>query len=903
MRFIPGFWRKCRIAFRCLRIAVWLLVLATLLAGVWLNLVGLPDFLKTRLTATLRERGVELEFSRMRLSFLRGLVVENVHAGQLEATNSPTFSAQQVQLKLNYPALLHRTWQLDGLVLHHAQFSLPLSPTNVITLTNLQTELRFQADDTWSLDHFSAHFAGTQIAIRGEMAHAPEARKWKIFSGIGGEPGGEPSGAPGASQNSLKLFSDALKQIQFQDTPLLLVTIAGDARDVHSIQIRLNAAARAVRTPWFTANKFNVAADLTAPRTAPTNFAAADNFWTNLQPFRLAWVLRLGELHTAKLDASDLTCAGVWAAPELKVSQLSAQLARGKIEASATLDVSTRTVSFTNNSSFDPHALAALLPEKARAELAQISCPQPPQLNAGGQFKLPTWTAPADAWPDAIKNSLALNGEFAATNLARSDVLVDAVQTHFSFANLMLTLPDFTVAQGQTRLTVSGQLSEATQNFRCRFGGTFAAESVRPFLKNRGAVRSFGHLAFHEPLAFALEANGNLRSLNTVSASGQFALTNAAIRGQTVDRLTAGVTYSNLTVEFLQPQLVRADGAQFFSAAKVLLDLADEKILITDGVGRVEPMVVGRAIGPKTAEAMTPYQFLAVPDVRVNGWIPIKQTDGEVVQDAADLRVDIVGTTPFRWRRFETPAITGTIHWRKTDLIITNTVTECYGGTARGWGIFDVGPAAAGTDFQFFITGTNADFNRMATALWFSTNQVAGELSGTATVTRANSDDWRTWNGFGSAQLHKGLIWDVPIFGIISPALNTLLPGLELGNNRATEAAGNFVMTNGVIFTDSLVIQSAMARLDYVGTVDLEQKLQARVTAQLLRNTPVVGSLFSKLLWPVSKAFECEVTGTLGEPKPTPIHVPAKLLLLPLHPFRTVEEWFTPSPTNAPAGK
>jgi len=35
-------------------------------------------FLKTRLVATLHERGIELEFSRMRLRFERGIVAENV---------------------------------------------------------------------------------------------------------------------------------------------------------------------------------------------------------------------------------------------------------------------------------------------------------------------------------------------------------------------------------------------------------------------------------------------------------------------------------------------------------------------------------------------------------------------------------------------------------------------------------------------------------------------------------------------------------------------------------------------------------------------------------------------------------------------------------------------------------
>ncbi|MGD0745616.1 MAG: hypothetical protein ABSA45_10715, partial [Verrucomicrobiota bacterium] len=71
--------------------------------------------------------------------------------------------------------------------------------------------------------------------------------------------------------------------------------------------------------------------------------------------------------------------------------------------------------------------------------------------------------------------------------------------------------------------------------------------------------------------------------------------------------------------------------------------------------------------------------------------------------------------------------------------------------------------------------------------------------------------------------------------------------------------------------------------------VDLKENVNARVTAQLLRDTWVVGPLVSTALWPVSKLFEYHVTGTLRNPKPEPVYVP-KLLLMPLHPLRSLGE-------------
>jgi hypothetical protein len=71
----------------------------------------------------------------------------------------------------------------------------------------------------------------------------------------------------------------------------------------------------------------------------------------------------------------------------------------------------------------------------------------------------------------------------------------------------------------------------------------------------------------------------------------------------------------------------------------------------------------------------------------------------------------------------------------------------------------------------------------------------------------------------------------------------------------------------------------------------LKENVNARVTAQLLRDTWVVGPLMSTALWPVSKLFEYHVTGTLKNPKPEPVYVP-KFLLMPLHPIRSLEELF-----------
>lgn len=888
----PGFWRKCRFAFRCCRFTAWALVLLLLAAFGWLHEEGLPDFLKSRLVAALHERGVQLEFTRMRLSLVSGILCDNVRIGEARQGGA-ALTAREIELRLDYPALLHRRLQVDGLVLRRGKITYLLSDGDSLSLTNLESELRFENGDIWSLDQFKADFAGASFTLGGEVAHAPEFQKWKMFAGA-------KSADRGSMESSLKSLSDTLKQIHFRGKPRLNARLSGDARDVHSFTFSLNASAPAVETPWFSARDLECAAQAAISADAPAYNDPAWGFWTNLQPFQIEWKARGVDLKVEQLTADTVDCAGTWDAPGLAVTNLSARLGGGALNSTATLDVASRRVSFKFNSSCDPRALAMLLTGKIREHLSEISWTKPPRLAAAGSLVLADWTNRAPDWRRDVGPTVRLHGDLAFENAVVAGVArVDSARTHFDYANLIWTLPDLHLTQGHTWLDVAGEENEADKSFRCMAGGKLDVASVRPFLTSSNAVQGFEHLSFREPVAIALDATGNLENFSSLSATGRLTATDFAIRGQRVESLSSALTYTNLTVEFLGPQLSRAKGTQTFTAEKATLDIAGQKLYLRHGRGRVSPYAVAEAIGPKTAEAMDPYQFLTLPEATVNGCIPLKFEGENLVPDEADLRFDLLGSAPFRWLKFETPGITGTIHWLGRYLILTNVTAQCYGGTAHGSGVFNLLTPGPGTDFSFFMEGTNVDFNAMGRALWSPTNQLRGLLSGAVTVTSANSDDWRTWNGYGHARLRNGVLWNAPVFGLVSRALNTLTPGLDMGNSRATEGSGSFTMVNGVIFTDTLEIRSMTMRVQYNGTVDLQQNVSARARAQLLRNTPMVGQLFSVVLWPVSKAFECQVTGTLDRPKITPLYIPfANYLAAPLHPVRSFEEFFAPVPTN-----
>ncbi len=868
MRDQTGFWRRCRTLFRQLRRLVIFIMLVLMGAVGWLNQVGVPDFLKRPLVETLRARGIELEFARLRLSLRHGLVADHVSLGRAQAARGVTLSLQQVQLQLDYHALLHRQWQIKGLVLRQGTLVWPLSPTNALTLDHIQTDLRFGTSDTWSLDNFQAGFEGATFTLSGDIAHASALRQWQIFQGTTNA---------AAWQVHWQSIADRLREIHFAGTPQLSLALTGDARDPRSFRIYLTAAVPIADTPWGRAQTIQLTAKLMAFNGAPTHSDPSWDWWTNVQPYRIEWTAQLADLESEQLNARTIKCAGSWRAPNLAITNLSAELGGGRLNAGLRLNVNTREFSFTNSSCFDPRAIAALLTDKTQHWLAQFSWGQPPALQAEGSLILPAWTNRQPDWRAEVQPTLQLAGEFAATNGLFRGIAVDSAQGDFFYSNLVWRLPHLTVMRPEGKLRLADMEDDATKSYHWQVQGVLAPDALQPLLASNHVQRLPELFTFTRPLSLQAEIWGRLYDNDSLGATGHLALTNFTIRGETVGSVESAFRYTNRFLEFFQPRL--QTGMQTMAADGIAVDFNAWRIYFTNGVSTADPRAVARAIGPKVGAIMEPYHFGLPCPAQVNGYAPLHGTDD------ADLWFEAEGV-PLEWLKVKTSRVTGKIHWLGQTLILTNLAGAFYGGDADGFASFNFRPKA-GADFEFIANARNANVHLLATDLSSPTNHLEGVLSGRFVMTSANSEDRYTWNGYGQVNLHDGLLWDVPIFGILSPVLNTVMPGL--GSSRATDAAAQFDMTNGVIFSDDLEIRSTMMRMQYAGTVDLKGRVNARVTAQLLRDTWVVGPLLSTALWPVSKLFEYKITGTLQQPQSKPVYIP-KFLLTPLHPLRSLED-------------
>src|SRR2546428_7942008 len=189
----PGRRLKLRRWFRWCRVTLLFSVLLILGALVYLNRVGLPEFLKARLVSELRARGVDLNFTRLRLRWYHGLVAENISLGRADDPVGPHLSLGEADIKLDPSALRRLRLHVNSLRLHEGRLVLPLissnRPAEQFVVNRITTELRLLPQDRWELDHFQAFCLGAKINLSGTLANASAVRDWQFVRSTNQPPG------------------------------------------------------------------------------------------------------------------------------------------------------------------------------------------------------------------------------------------------------------------------------------------------------------------------------------------------------------------------------------------------------------------------------------------------------------------------------------------------------------------------------------------------------------------------------------------------------------------------------------------------------------------------------------------------------------------------------------------
>jgi hypothetical protein len=643
---------------------------------------------------------------------------------------------------------------------------------------------------------------------------------------------------------------------------------------------------KTAKSEWGRAGHFRLAAQLLDSGPDPPHGADASwAWWSNLEPYALDWQLALQELDAADLAVPHVSCAGRWRAPELIVTNLQAVLPDGRISADARLDVVTRAVKAALASTVDPHKLYSVLTEGARRFLDQFQWIRPPVVNGTLALTLPAWTNSAPDWRQEVQPTLRIAGHFdVAHGGAFRGITANSARSDFTYSNMVWTLPNLIALRPEGRMEAFNTSDDRSKDFYWRLVSTIDPQAIKPLL-GTNVQRGIDLFTFRQPPLVNAELWGRWHADDSLGLKATVALTNFTFRGQTADGFQSAVQYTNLSLLLTRPELQR--GPERARADGLTADFKEKILYLTNGFSTADPMAVARAIGPHVVRAIEPYTFSIPPVAHVHGAIPLDR------EEDADLYFQVEGGD-FHWWKFNSSHLAGEIHWAGQRLSLTDVRAEFYRGSLAGSAAFDFS-APGGADYHFALSVSNAVLEFLMHDITPRTNRLEGLLSGNLVINRGNTARAEKCDGFGDLILRDGLIWAIPIFGVFSQPLDSLVPGL--GSSRASSGGGTFAITNGVIWSDDLEIRSPAMRLQYRGAVDLEGKVNASVEAQVLRDVWLIGPIVSSVFWPFTKMFEYQMTGPLSQPKIEPLYFGR---FVPLHPFRNLKDSSRPEPPPSP---
>ncbi|HEY3854771.1 MAG TPA: hypothetical protein VGO67_10295 [Verrucomicrobiae bacterium] len=610
-------------------------------------------------------------------------------------------------------------------------------------------------------------------------------------------------------------------------------------------------------------------------------------FWAKFAPYVLSSRIAATNLQASRLRLDSVELQANWDAPELTISNLQSRLYAGGIDASADLNVDSRLLRLHAATDFDPQAISQFLTPAAQLWISQLAWQKPPAVKANISVTVPPWTNRTEEWRNDVRSSIQMAGDFKVGAASFRKIEVAGASAQFSYSNRVWNVPRLHAIRTDGSVDAEYTGNDATHEFHIVFDSHLDPDDAAPWLKpSQQEILSEFH--FSQPPDIHGEARGVWHDLEAASIAGTIVASNFTARGEHIDAFRTGLDYTNHLLRVSGLGLSQGPGRLDIPSASA--NFSSKRFILTNAQSTLDPRLVAVVMATNTPGFLQLLRFATSPQVRASGAFVV----GDPSQ--TDLHLEVQGGH-FHWTNLSADSFSATVLWRAKSIIVTNVQARLYNdGKLRGWVAFDH-PPKQDVGFRTDFTINDIDLGQLAREIAGKTNRVEGRLEGSLTLEAPIAEDKDTWTGHGYVHIHNALLWDIKMFGVLSPLLNAMSPGL--GDSRAREATAPFNITDGKVFSDNLEIHSTGVRLLYRGSISMKKQINGRVEADMLRDTPLFGTVMSVVMTPLGKLFEYQITGPLTQPTFKPLYVP-KFLMLFLRPFHTLKTLLPEDKPGAP---
>src|ERR1043166_148736 len=597
--FKSRFFRACRRVFRWCRILILLLVLILVGAGIYLNEVGLPEFMKQRVLARLRQNNIELEFRRMRLRWYRGIVVDDAVIRRPNDPFRPKLTARNAEFDVGLNLAQSSAFNLKSVIVEGAQLTLPI-PTNNTTLlvSNVEGRIFFPGGNLLRVEALRGNFRGAAITASGTVTNFGAIAQWPVLAAR--------KTASGARGTGLKQFADVLEKIQIAGQPQLEVRINGDGRSPDSLGGSIDFKLPSAETPWgkFLQANFNarfVAGDPTRRVRLSLEEATTTNGAARKIEIVAALTLREGD--------------SGWRA-ELEGKGASVHLLWGEA-ASAGL---TATLNLNSNA-------VEILSGNGIVRLAGVKSKWGDAGTAGGEFKVAPWTPKVATnttwglWAGIASLALDWKIDLGQVDSPRLQVEKIFCAGQWRAPELHVTDLQGTLYNGGVKGT--GELDVVTRVARLKVTSDFDLHKITHLLTTHGQdfIRQFtwanpprirGDIAATLPVWTNRAPNWRGEVQPTVRINGHFEIEQGSFRGVPALTAKSDFIYTNICWFLSDIHATRPEG-------DIHLELISNELTHDYQFrifSRIDPTSIRPLLGTNEARGLDQFKLTGTPEIR-----------------------------------------------------------------------------------------------------------------------------------------------------------------------------------------------------------------------------------------------------------------------------------------------
>ncbi|MCX6992426.1 MAG: hypothetical protein NT011_04700 [Kiritimatiellaeota bacterium] len=293
-----------------------------------------------------------------------------------------------------------------------------------------------------------------------------------------------------------------------------------------------------------------------------------------------------------------------------------------------------------------------------------------------------------------------------------------------------------------------------------------------------------------------------------------------------------------------------------------------------NGLSTADPQAVAKMLAPFIANVVGNFRFEG--PTKVAAWGTADYMG--VAHNDMDIEVD---TQRSGWKQFIMDRCSLSLRVVEDAAYINDVQADFCRGLIQGSG--SVYPVLNATNLRYQLQGNAHEVNfQMLTRnlTGKAADQYHGYLSGQLELDGFLGDPGgQTAKGHGWIEIGAGRLFQFPLFGGLSEFLGHIVPGLSL-IVRQTDARASFVIKDGKIHSDDIIIEGEVITLTCAGDYYLNGDLDFAVQVKLLKKNTLVGGLLQIAMMPVSKMLEFRLTGTVKEPRWRPAYLPKEMFFI-----------------------